>query len=72
MIKIVKELTELITDNYEVSTDVTRGLDYYEEGKGFEVACSELGASKQVCGGGAYEGGIGFAVGIDRLLLLKK
>jgi histidyl-tRNA synthetase len=49
---------------------VKRGLDYYKEGKGFEIACEQLGSSKQICGGGEYEGGIGFAIGIDRLLNL--
>jgi histidyl-tRNA synthetase len=53
---------------FDLNTDVTRGLDYYEEGKGFEISCDGLGSSKQVCGGGSYEGGIGFAIGIDRLL----
>lgn len=51
-----------------LNTDVRRGLDYYKEGKGFEISCEELGSSKQVCGGGEYEGGIGFAIGIDRLI----
>lgn len=51
--------------------NVTRGLDYYKDGKGFEITVEELGAQKQVCGGGEYDGGIGFAIGIDRLLLLK-
>lgn len=53
---------------FDLNTNVTRGLDYYEEGKGFEISCDGLGSSKQVCGGGSYEGGIGFAIGIDRLL----
>lgn len=72
LVEIAKKLIELTTNNYEVNLDATRGLDYYKGGKGFEIACPELGASKQVCGGGSYEGGIGFAVGVDRLLLLKK
>lgn len=55
-----------------MDTDATRGLDYYKGGKGFEIACPELGAQKQVCGGGEYEGGVGFALGIDRILLTKK
>lgn len=53
----------------EINTDVSRGLDYYKDGKGFEIVCSGLGASKQLCGGGEYDGGIGFAIGIDRLIL---
>ena len=48
------------------------GLDYYKEGKGFEISCDKLGAQKQVCGGGSYEGGVGFALGLDRLLILNK
>lgn len=71
MVEIAKKLIELVTKNYEVNLDATRGLDYYKGGKGFEIVCPELGASKQICGGGSYEGGIGFAVGIDRLLICK-
>ena len=72
MLEIATKLIELATDNYEVNLDATRGLDYYNGGKGFEIACPELGAAKQICGGGEYEGGIGFAIGIDRLLNLIK
>lgn len=62
-------LTPFGLENFELITDTQRGLDYYKAGKGFEIACNELGAQKQVCGGGEYEGGVGFAFGIDRLLL---
>ena len=55
---------------FEINRDATRGLDYYKEGKGFEIVCETLGAQKQICGGGEYEGGVGFAIGIDRLLLI--
>ena len=72
LIKIASELVEITTKNYEVNTDATRGLDYYKNGKGFEISCPELGASKQVCGGGSYEGGLGFAVGVDRIMLCKE
>lgn len=61
-------LIELSGRSIVLNTGVTRGLDYYTEGKGFEIACDELGSSKQVCGGGEYDGGIGFAIGIDRLV----
>lgn len=71
LIEIAKKLIELSTNNYEVNLDSTRGLDYYKGGKGFEISCPELGAQKQVCGGGTYEGGVGFAIGLDRLLLFK-
>lgn len=51
-----------------INTDVARGLDYYKNGRGFEIVCEKLGSSKQICGGGEYDGGIGFAIGVDRLL----
>lgn len=57
---------------FHVNQDVTRGLDYYEGGKGFEITYPALGSAKQLIGGGAYDGGIGFAVGIDRLLLIDE
>lgn len=47
---------------------VKRGLDYYTE-PGFEFSVEELGAQKQVAGGGRYASGVGFALGIDRLVL---
>ena len=71
MIELSKELTEVVTENYEMNPIAVRGLDYYK-GAGFEISCPDLGSSKQVCGGGSYEGGIGFALGIDRLLMLIK
>jgi len=68
----IKQLAEnsvkIYTSNYKINTGVTRGLDYYEEGKGFEIEVESLGAQKQICGGGKYDNGIGFAIGIDRLL----
>lgn len=58
--------------NYLVNGKVTRGLDYYKKGEGFEIYAEEgLGTQNQVCGGGEYEGGVGFAIGIERLILLK-
>jgi len=72
LLEIAKKLIELTTDNYEVNLDATRGLDYYTGGKGFEISCPELGAQKQICGGGSYEGGAGFAIGIDRILLTTR
>lgn len=53
-----------------ISRKVERGLSFYNSNKGFEIACDALGSSKQVCGGGTYENGIGFALGIDRIILL--
>lgn len=57
--------------NFSVNKDVSRGLDYYIGGKGFEISYELLGAQKQICGGGMYDGGMGFAIGIDRLLEIE-
>ncbi len=63
---------------YEFDMGVVRGLDYYT-GMVFELDSPNLGAEKQVGGGGAYTlaeifgGGpvaqTGFALGVDRLVL---
>lgn len=55
-------------EDFNLIRNATRGLDYYKDGKGFEITYDKLGSSKQICGGGEYEGGIGFAIGVDRLL----
>lgn len=68
---LASELIFTVSREFLVNENVTRGLDYYKEGKGFEIQCAQLGAQSQVCGGGEYEGGVGFAIGIDRLLLIK-
>ena len=70
MIEISSRLVQLSTSQFEVQKEVTRGLDYYIDGKGFQIFCPLLGGSGQIVGGGAYEGGVGFAVGLDRLLIL--
>ena len=54
---------------FEVNSSVKRGLAYYVE-DGFEISVPKLGAQKQVCGGGSYKQGIGFALGFDRLMLM--
>lgn len=69
LLSLAKEMVSLVTDEYEVSDKVKRGLEYYVE-EGFEISYPELGAQKQVVGGGRYEQGIGFAIGFDRLALL--
>lgn len=53
---------------FDLNDAVKRGLTYYVE-DGFEVECSKLGAQKQIAGGGRYAEGIGWAIGVDRLLL---
>jgi histidyl-tRNA synthetase len=65
---------------YEVNHRLVRGLDYYTRTT-FEVIAESLGAQDAVAGGGRYDGlvkalggpnepGIGFAVGVDRLMEL--
>ena len=69
LINIASELIRCFgIEGFEISRNVTRGLDYYKDGKGFEITYDKLGSSKQICGGGEYDGGIGFAIGVDRLL----
>lgn len=60
---------------YKLHNNVMRGLDYYKNGKGFEITIKfkpEDGEERdlQLIGGGEYDGGIGFAIGIDRLLII--
>lgn len=53
---------------YAFSDAVKRGLTYYVE-EGFEAECAKLGAQKQIAGGGRYAEGVGWAIGVDRLML---
>ena len=59
---------------------LVRGLDYYSH-TAFEITSSQLGAQATVCGGGRYDGlvqqlggpatpAIGWALGMERLVLL--
>ena len=65
---------------YVLNERLVRGLDYYNRTV-FEWVTTELGAQGTVCAGGRYDGlveqlggkatpGIGFAMGIERLVLL--
>lgn len=64
----------------EVNPRMVRGLDYYCR-TSFEVLAQGLGSQNAVCGGGRYDGlveqlggpavpGIGFAIGVERLVML--
>jgi len=68
LIHLACRMVSLFNKKFEVFPQVKRGLSYYTE-DGFEISIPSLGAQKQVCGGGAYAEGIGFAIGIDRLIL---
>lgn len=65
---------------YVINTKLVRGLDYYNKTV-FEWTTTALGAQGTVCGGGRYDGlfeqiggkatcGVGFAMGVERLILL--
>jgi histidyl-tRNA synthetase len=56
---------------YVLDENVKRGLGYYTE-DGFEARCDILGAQKQVAGGGRYAEGVGWAIGLDRVLLAQR
>ena len=67
---------------YTVDPDIVRGLDYYTKTV-FEITSDDLGAQSAVCGGGRYNGlieelggkptpGIGFALGIERIMMILK
>ena len=76
----VKKGLENLGISYNIDKKIVRGLDYYTKTV-FEFVSNEIGAQSAVCGGGRYDGlieecggkptpGIGFAVGLERLLLL--
>tara|TARA_Y100000034_G_scaffold127990_1_gene181833 strand:+ start:1113 stop:1643 length:531 start_codon:yes stop_codon:yes gene_type:complete len=54
--------------DYELKEGIKRGLSYYVE-DGFEAEMASLGAQKQIAGGGRYAEGIGWAIGVDRVML---
>lgn len=64
---------------YKLNPRLVRGLDYYTK-TAFEIQYPPLGAQSAICGGGRYDGlieeiggpptpGIGFAIGLERVLL---
>ncbi|MEO1077944.1 MAG: histidine--tRNA ligase [Pseudomonadota bacterium] len=65
---------------YQINPRLVRGLDYYNKTV-FEWVTDSLGAQGTVCAGGRYDGlveqlggrptpGVGFAMGVERLLLM--
>ena len=67
-ISLLRECLDLTGVEYTMSDAVKRGLAYYVA-DGFEAECTKLGAQKQIAGGGRYAEGVGWAIGLDRLLL---
>jgi histidyl-tRNA synthetase len=68
VIRLLRDVLDSFGVAYEVKDGVKRGLSYYVE-DGFEAEVASLGAQKQVAGGGRYREGIGWAIGLERLLL---
>ena len=66
--EIMRDCFDAIGVNPAYDRSAKRGLTYYTK-DGFEARIESLGAQKQVAGGGAYAEGVGFAIGVDRLLL---
>nr|YP_009399200.1 Histidine-tRNA ligase [Taenioma perpusillum]ARW68597.1 Histidine-tRNA ligase [Taenioma perpusillum] len=77
--KICEHLSYLYIP-YKINEQLVRGLDYYNY-TAFEIRYHELGSQDTVCGGGRYDtlikqiGGpntpaVGWAIGIERLLIL--
>jgi histidyl-tRNA synthetase len=75
----VKELLTKLSIPYEVDPTLVRGLDYYTKTT-FEIVSGKVGSQSALVGGGRYDllveqlggnptPGVGFAAGIERILL---
>jgi histidyl-tRNA synthetase len=78
----LREFLEILDVPFDVNPRIVRGLDYYVR-TAFEFISSSLGAQNALLGGGRYDGlsediggpplpGVGFAMGIERLLSLAQ
>ncbi len=78
----VKKYLDLAGIAYEIDNRIVRGLDYYTRTV-FEFVSSAIGAQGTVCAGGRYDGlieslggnsqpAVGFACGIERLLIVME
>lgn len=76
----LKSRLDIAGIDYEINPLIVRGLDYYSKTV-FEIIATGIGAQSTVCGGGRYDGlaqelggkptpGIGFGMGLERLLLV--
>ncbi len=77
----VKEYLQALQIPFTVNSRMVRGLDYYVRTT-FELVTDQLGSQNAVAAGGRYDGlveslggpalpGIGFAIGLERLVLMK-
>lgn len=80
--ELLKSALDAMNIDYVVDSNIVRGLDYYT-GAVFEFIAEGIGAQSTVCGGGRYDGlveslggpalsGIGFAMGITRIILAMR
>ncbi|MEW6144047.1 MAG: histidine--tRNA ligase [Thermodesulfobacteriota bacterium] len=78
----VRESLDAVGVPYVINPNIVRGLDYYTRTV-FEITTEELGSQNAVAAGGRYDGlveelggphtpAIGFAIGMERLILLHK
>ena len=78
----LKTLLDAAGIGYNVNPKLVRGLDYYN-GMTFEIISDNIGSQNALCGGGRYDslvqylGGkptpaVGFAAGLERLILILK
>jgi histidyl-tRNA synthetase len=76
----VKKLLDDLGVAYQIDAHLVRGLDYYTHTV-FEIQSNDLGAQATVCAGGRYDGlvtelggpetaAVGWAIGLERLILL--
>jgi len=76
----VQQHLDLLGTSYVINNRMVRGLDYYTKTT-FEMVTNSLGSQNAVAAGGRYDGlvaeldgpalpGIGFAMGLERLVLL--
>merc|ERR1712159_658396 len=74
------ELLDNLNIPYKINNNLVRGLDYYSH-TAFEITSAHLGSQATVCGGGRYDGligelggaptpSIGWAIGMERLIIL--
>ena len=77
--QVLKSL-DILGLSYEINSRLVRGLDYYVRTT-FEIKAEGLGAQNTVAAGGRYDGlvkalggpdipGVGFAIGLERFLLV--
>ena len=76
----LKKYLEVMEIPYNIDATIVRGLDYYTKTV-FEIVSKNEGSEGTICGGGRYDGliaevggpqmpGVGFGMGLERLLLV--